>query len=123
MKDLCPCCSGLDYSECCEPKLSGKEKASTPEQLMRSRYTAYAVGAIDYLIETTHPSTRNRFSKRDIEQWSRSNRWVKLEVLKAMKDEVEFKAYYIQGLSPIQEHHEHSRFQHEGGKWYYVDHV
>jgi SEC-C motif-containing protein len=113
----------LNYAECCEPKISGKEDASTPEQLMRSRYTAYATGAIDYLVRTTHPKTRNRFSRKDIENWSKSNRWIKLEVIQASGDQVEFKAYYAQGLAPVQIHLEHSKFRQEKGKWYYLDHV
>ena len=119
----CPCCSSLPFESCCEPFIKGESPPETPEQLMRSRYTAYATGAIDYLISTTHPKTRNRFSRRDIENWSRSNRWIKLEVLNAHGDEVEFKAYYMEGLSPIQVHHEHSKFRREDGKWYYLDHV
>ena len=119
----CPCCSGVPFEECCEPFIIGKTDPSTPEQLMRSRYTAYATGAVDYLIRTTHPKTRNRFSRKDIENWSRSNRWVKLEVLNTTGDEVEFKAYFTHGLGPIEVHHEHSRFKQDAGKWYYLDHV
>jgi SEC-C motif-containing protein len=88
---------------------------------MRSRFSAYATGAIDYLIETTHSSTRKRFSRKDIEDWSRSNKWLKLEVLKTTESTVEFKAYYVHGLSPIQVHHERSNFKKEDGRWYYVD--
>ena len=119
----CPCCSGLPFEACCEPFIEGSADPETPEQLMRSRYSAYATGAIEYLVRTTHPKTRNRFSRKDIENWSRSNRWVKLEVLKAIGDEVEFKAYYTKGLSQIEVHHEHSRFRKEDGKWFYLDHV
>ena len=41
-KDLCPCGSGKEYGECCEPIIKGTALAQSPEALMRSRYTAYA---------------------------------------------------------------------------------
>lgn len=53
-KTTCPCGSGLPYTECCEPFHKG-EVAQTPEILMRSRYSAYAKGLIDYIIDTTDP--------------------------------------------------------------------
>jgi SEC-C motif-containing protein len=117
----CPCGSGNTFSACCEPFIQRLTYPSTAEQLMRSRFSAYATGAIDYLIETTHSSTRKRFSRKDIEDWSRSNKWLKLEVLKTTESTVEFKAYYVHGLSPIQVHHERSNFKKEDGRWYYVD--
>lgn len=121
MIDQCPCGSGNTFSVCCKPFIQGFKYPSTAEQLMRSRFSAYATGAIDYLIETTHSSTRKRFSRKDIEDWSRSNKWLKLEVLKTTESTVEFKAYYVHGLSPIQVHHERSNFKKEDGRWYYVD--
>lgn len=121
MIQQCPCGSGNAFSDCCEPFIKGLSIPSTAEQLMRSRFSAYATVAIDYLIETTHSSTRKRFSRKDIEDWSRSNKWLKLEVLKATEFTVEFKAYYVHGLSPVQVHYERSNFKLENGRWYYVD--
>jgi SEC-C motif domain protein len=51
---LCPCCSGLTYQNCCKPFHNGGLTAPTPEALMRSRYTAYCRGLVDYIIKTTH---------------------------------------------------------------------
>ena len=48
----CPCGSGKNYSDCCQPLIKGKTKAPTAEALMRSRYSAYVEHAIDYIIET-----------------------------------------------------------------------
>jgi len=45
----CPCCSNRSFSECCEPFLVGKKIPGTPEELMRSRYSAYATGLVDYI--------------------------------------------------------------------------
>ncbi|MEG2139978.1 MAG: YchJ family metal-binding protein, partial [Bilophila sp.] len=48
----CPCCSGRTYEDCCAPYVEGRESAPTAEALMRSRYTAHALGKYDYLNET-----------------------------------------------------------------------
>jgi SEC-C motif-containing protein len=53
-KTTCPCGTDLPYSECCEPFHKGAVP-ETPEALMRSRYSAYAKGLIDYIIDTTDP--------------------------------------------------------------------
>lgn len=53
-KTTCPCGSGRQYADCCEPFHHGATPDS-PESLMRSRYSAYAKGLIDYVIDTTDP--------------------------------------------------------------------
>lgn len=52
MKD-CPCKAKKIYSNCCGPLHRGATALSATS-LMRSRYCAYALGLIDYIIETTH---------------------------------------------------------------------
>ena len=54
----CPCGSGLPFAECCEPVHRGERAAGTAEQLMRSRFSAFAVGDVAYLRRSWHPSTR-----------------------------------------------------------------
>ncbi|QNI09697.1 zinc chelation protein SecC [Mycobacterium kubicae] len=54
----CPCGSGTDYLACCEPLHHGERQAASAEELMRSRYSAYARGDADYLFRTWHPRTR-----------------------------------------------------------------
>ena len=56
----CPCSSGATYDTCCGPLHAGQKAAATAEQLMRSRYSAFALGLTDYLVETWHPDTRAR---------------------------------------------------------------
>ena len=56
----CPCGSERPYDACCGPwhiGLVSGVHAPTPEALMRSRYSAYVVGLIDYLLATWQPST------------------------------------------------------------------
>ena len=79
--ELCPCGSQKAYPECCEPFIEGKEFASTAEQLMRSRYTAYSKIKVDYLVETTYPSRRSDFDPSSIREWATENEWTQLQVL------------------------------------------
>jgi len=118
---FCFCGSQKNFSSCCELYIKGTEKAPTATVLMRSRYSAYATQEIDYLIKTTHISTRKNHEKSDISEWSKSNTWLRLEILQASENTVEFKAYYLdQSLQAIV-HHEKSAFKFENGSWFYVD--
>lgn len=46
----CYCCSGKTFADCCEPFVTLKANATTAEELMRSRYTAYALANATYII-------------------------------------------------------------------------
>ena len=116
---VCPCCSNLTYQSCCEPFHLNQANPLTPEALMRSRYAAYALNLIDYLMETTHAETRHLQQKKDIESWSKQNTWLKLEIISAVNDHVEFKAYF-QFNSKNFIHHENSIFKMENYKSYYL---
>ena len=74
--EMCPCGSARPYDRCCGRFHRGEAQAATAEQLMRSRYTAFAVGDADYLLETWHPASRPRRVRFDP-----GRRWVGLEVL------------------------------------------
>lgn len=115
----CPCCSNLAYINCCGPFHTNKANPASPEAMMRSRYAAYVLHLIDYLVATTHAETRNLYRKKDIENWSKQNLWLKLEIISAAKDKVEFKAYY-QHDSKNFIHHENSTFKMENKRWYYL---
>jgi SEC-C motif-containing protein len=120
----CPCLSGLSYDGCCGRLHDGAAVAQTAEQLMRSRFSAFAVGRPDYLLETWHPSTRPATLELD-----RGLRWYRLDVLATRAGSpfdttgvVEFEAFYRAASGPGSQH-EISRFTREGGRWYYVDGV
>jgi SEC-C motif domain protein len=90
---------------------------------MRSRYTAYVRGDVDYLVET-HQGASDRAA---IERWSRQSRWRGLEIVSVERggpedDEgvVEFIARGSQGRQPFV-HHERSRFRRVEGRWKYLD--
>ena len=119
MEKPCPCGSNFSYIDCCQPYHQNKMLPPTPEALMRSRYSAYVLHLVDYLIDTTHPSKRYLHERNAISNWAKSNVWLRLEVLKAKDDKVEFKAFY-QSNKQLNIHHELSTFMLEKGNWYYL---
>lgn len=103
----CPCGSGRPFEACCQPYLEGWERAPTAEALMRSRYTAYAKRAIDYLERTSGGEALATFSRRDVTAWANVATFVKLEVLATERggvdDEeglVDFAATYEEASKP-----------------------
>ena len=117
----CYCGNSISFQDCCEPYIKGIKNATTAEVLMRSRYSAFAVGAADYLVNTTHISKRKYHNKRDILAWSQANKWLKLEVLASTETTLTFKAYYLDENLKAQVHYEHSTFKFENNRWFYVD--
>lgn len=117
----CPCLSGLPYGECCGPLHHGDAAASTAEQLMRSRYSAFAVADAGYLTATWHPSTRPALLELDPDL-----HWYRLDIIAVHGGEerdtagvVEFEAYYRSpGGAGTQS--ETSRFVRESRRWYYL---
>ena len=120
MENLCPCCSGKLYKECCEPFHSKKDFPKTAEELMRSRFSAFAIPNGDYLWETTLPNKRKFHHKTELENWGKENTWTKLEIIQSSEKEVEFKAYFTDKFGKENIHHERSTFKKVDKKWYYV---
>ncbi len=123
----CPCGRENDYANCCGLLHSGKVRATTAEQLMRSRYSAYALKLIDYLYDTTHPDKRTSDLKLQMAAWAERAEFLKLEVLAARQGrardkvgKVEFIAHYRQ-YGELKQMHELSRFRRFDGSWYYFD--
>lgn len=123
----CPCGSKQSYEDCCKKVHDDIKNALTAEQLMRSRYSAFTLGLIDYLMESHHQSTRPIEEKDEILAWTKSVEWVGLDVLHKQKGGegdaegmVEFKAFFKEGKK-TRVIHERSRFVKENGSWYYVD--
>lgn len=110
----CPCGTGTAYDACCGPLHRGARLAATPEELMRSRYSAYALGEADHVFRTWHPRTRPPSVTPDP-----TTTWTRLEVLAAEGDEVEFRAHYV-GPDGPGVLHERSVFEQRAGRWVYV---
>jgi SEC-C motif-containing protein len=119
----CLCGSQVKYNSCCQPYHDDTNRPDTAEQLMRSRFTAYAMRNTDYLLKTWDTSKRPDeidFSKEGVV-------WTKLEIVSTKKGKatdskglVEFKAYYE---SDNEEYvmKEMSRFKKQVGQWLYLD--
>lgn len=119
--DSCLCGSGAAYGVCCGPLHDGLP-AETAEALMRSRYSAYAIGHLDHVFRTWHPRTR----PEDLSP-APGVTWLGLQVLDSAaggpaddSGEVEFRARFG---TPDGEQvlHERSRFERRAGRWVYVD--
>ncbi len=120
-ESACPCGSGASFGGCCGPPLRGGA-ASTAERLMRSRYTAFAVGDTAYLSATWHPRTRPDHLELDP-----ALTWTGLEIVateaggtEEASGVVEFRAHWREG-GARGELHERSRFVRLRGRWHYLD--
>ncbi len=123
----CPCQSGQEFNQCCEVFLKGTQKPETAEKLLRSRYTAFVLGNVDYIMTTHHTKTIGEIDRNGIEEWSRSATWHGLEIKSieqgtAKDDEgtIEFVARYTQE-GRTYNHHEFSLFKKDNGEWKFYD--
>lgn len=94
---------------------------------MRSRYAAFSLGEVDYLITTWHPDKRGGLDRRSLAADPNALRWVGLTILDVVAggsgDDtgiVEFEASYTTPSSSGVLH-ERSRFVRVDGAWRYVD--
>src|SRR4026207_2035819 len=97
----CPCGSGAIFSDCCEPVINGTRESETAEQLMRARYSAFATGAIDFIVASMHSRTRPQVEIEDIREWSQTSIWRGLQILEtkllnANEAYVSFEAQFTQ---------------------------
>jgi SEC-C motif domain protein len=107
--------------------LSGEKQPETAEKLMRSRYTAFHQGNVDYLIATLDPDQRKPDDQQELAKSISNTQWLGLTIIdthqgrkKDTKGIVEFEAVYQLRSKPGQLH-ERSRFRQTQGKWFYVD--
>ncbi|MEE1927757.1 YchJ family metal-binding protein [Streptomyces sp. TRM 70351] len=121
----CPCGAADGYADCCGRLHAGRARAARPEELMRSRYSAFVVGDAAYLRGTWHPRTRPAVLGLDPGQ-----RWLALEVLASTdggpfgaEGHVEFRAHYAEPGGGTGVLHERSRFVRHEGAWVYLDGV
>ena len=113
----CPCHSGISYAECCQIFHQGTP-APTPEALMRSRYSAFAIENTDYLLATWHPDYRPKSL-----ELTPLTRWSALTILTAQSDEVAGRVHFIATFCEEGEWfqlEEKSRFERNDGCWFYL---
>ena len=125
MNKFCPCGSTRPFHECCELIINGKKEAATCEELMRSRYVAFTMANVDYLMRSHHSETRQIKEIRSIKKWAESVQWMGLVILNTQAGEVndeigyvEFRALYLEA-GQLQQIHEKSLFKRENHKWVY----
>jgi SEC-C motif-containing protein len=112
----------MSYAACCGRWHDGELHllASTAQELMRSRYTAYVLGLHEYLLATWHPTTRPAAIEID----PPGLRWLGLEVrhcadIGSDHSTVEFIARSKLGGRAYRLH-ETSCFERVNGRWLYV---
>lgn len=128
----CPCGGGPALADCCGRYHAG-QPAPTAEALMRSRYSAFALGLVDYLLETHDPETRGGVNAVKLSDSMRGTRWVGLEILGTRDGgpdddtgEVEFIATFRDLGGPPSQMRERSTFRRlpapasGAGRWAYV---
>jgi SEC-C motif domain protein len=114
----------MAYIACCGPLHSGAATAATAVELMRSRYSAFAVRDAAYLLATWHPTTRPPAVDFDA-----AVEWLRLQIRGVSggteDDEagtVEFVAHYWDSVrNEYGRQHEDSRFARQGRQWLYVE--
>ncbi|MEL6551932.1 MAG: YchJ family metal-binding protein [Cyanobacteria bacterium J06621_11] len=145
----CYCGSQRPAVRCCEPYLTGKKTAPTAEALMRSRYSAFCQGNVDYLVRTHHREygggDEQKGLRKSLERNVVQTQWTHLLIVRTQKGQkkdktgtVEFVAAYrsAQGLGvlatagkttagktagKIDQLHERSKFVREQGEWFYTE--
>ncbi len=105
--------------------MAGSANPETAEQLMRSRYAAFATHDIDYIIATHHPDTRGEVKRDEVERFSHGSTWLGLEIVATSEGQVgddqgfvEFIARYRQNGEECH-HHERSLFRRHQGRWHF----
>ncbi len=101
----CFCGSIKSFSACCQPLIIKEKQSLTPEQLMRSRFSAYATGNSQYIYDTYAKSSQVSQSIKEISEWSEACTWIALQIHSINNNElidnesaeqfVEFSAIYI----------------------------
>lgn len=137
--NTCPCQrlvdSTINYASCCQPFHLGTQLPKTAEQLMRSRYSAFALSEerhVKYIIETTLPAQQALLDIDEIANWAKETDWAGLEIIQHIPkvnkrhSKVEFKAYF-NTTHGKQAHHELSAFvkvtnaKEKQPRWYFID--
>jgi SEC-C motif-containing protein len=123
MSHTCPCGSGIALDDCCGKWHQG-QPAPSAERLMRSRYSAYSLGLIDYLVATTLPAQQAALDRDSMRAWSLGSTWLGLEVegseLIDTHAFVTFTARWHDGDGE-HSHRERSAFVQQAGRWYFID--
>jgi len=118
----CPCGSGQTLDGCCGPVIAGAA-AETAEGLLRSRYTAFVLGNIEYLADTLGPEIRGDFDQVEAANTAKDAKWQGLEVRAVTGGGADDETASIEFIARFRlhdqqrAHHEVSEFRREDGRW------
>lgn len=124
--NFCPCGSSKLFSDCCGPYISGQKLPDTAEQLMRSRYSAYAKGELAYIEATMRDKALAQFDVEDAKAWLASLRWESLQVGKSTRHPENPNVAYVSFVATYKSQgkryqiRELSEFLKDGDRWFYV---
>lgn len=136
--EKCPCGSQQTYTVCCQPlhlavqikqpvsdRVDTSIIAQTPEQLMRSRYSAFVMKNFNYILCTHHQAYLNGLNLAQLSAGPHPQ-WLGLDVIEASpvstrdtQGFVTFKAWYVLD-GELDAIYERSEFLRENGQWYYT---
>lgn len=123
---ICPCDSGLAYETCCGVLHQGGV-ADSAKALMRSRYSAFVLGDVDYVIRTTVPAQQGLLDKVSLQAWADTMTWTGLDIKSHIAKigkrhaQVHFCASFIDKAGECGVHDELSAFVKIGERWYFLD--
>lgn len=128
MTELCPCHSERPYATCCQPVHLGKARPS-PTQLMRSRYAAYALSKVRFILKTERadpPLLPKELidRRRTLKQFCQNTQFLGLQILDEAtlsnsQATVTFRATLLQDGQDAS-FTERSLFELQNGRWVYV---
>jgi peptide deformylase len=123
----CPCGSKHTYSECCKLYHDHKKWPEHPTDLVKARYSAYALNLPLFIVETTHPASpqyeknKKKWVER-IAEFCKKTEFQRLEILHTKEHgsitSVTFKAFLIQNQQNAS-FGETSFFAKRQNKWFY----
>ena len=123
---ICPCRTADDataYEACCGRYHAGPLHLQAPnaEALMRSRYSAFVLDRLDYVMATWHPGKR----PASLDPNPAGLKWLGLELRRHTETDADHATVEFVARSKLGGRaarlHELSRFVREGGHWFYLD--
>lgn len=116
----CPCGSMSLFEKCCQLFITHEKAPATAEQLMRSRFSAYATKNGQYIYDTYGQLEQKKQTVTAIQSWANECQWLALKVHKSSLKMVDFTAYYVVN-NTLCELREKSNFALEQKQWRYLD--
>ena len=109
--DTCPCGSARSYEQCCKDFHDGKQKAKTPESLLRSRFSAFFLENLDYVFDTSASKNQNEGLRQSLREVSKSTQWRSLHILERFPhtqdligQKIRYVAFFEREGTPFQIH-------------------